>query len=152
MKAIVVTPKEKDSITITDLKKPGTNSNTVLVKVKLVGLDGTDKEINEGLYGESPETEKVLVIGHESLGEVVEIGKNVKGFKIGDLVVGTVRRPEVKFKGMMMEAKPKRARTKGRYRGDDKSTRDVNEAWEGGKAPKKKSSGYKKGDLYKGKE
>ena len=35
--------------------------------------------------------------------------------------------------------KPKRARTvKGRYKGDDKSTADVNEAWMGGKAPKKK--------------
>jgi len=35
--------------------------------------------------------------------------------------------------------KPKRARTKkGGYRADDKSTKDVNEAWVGGKAPKKK--------------
>jgi len=41
--------------------------------------------------------------------------------------------------------KPKRARTaKGRYKGDDKSTPDVNEAWEGGKAPKKKSKAKKK--------
>ena len=37
------------------------------------------------------------------------------------------------------EEKPKRARTKkGRYRKDDKSTKDINEAWVGGKAPKKK--------------
>ena len=37
------------------------------------------------------------------------------------------------------KAKPNRARTKkGTYKGDDKSTPDVNEAWEGGKAPKKK--------------
>tara|TARA_B100000287_G_scaffold414382_1_gene446925 strand:- start:327 stop:515 length:189 start_codon:yes stop_codon:yes gene_type:complete len=37
------------------------------------------------------------------------------------------------------EEKPKRARTKkGRYKADDKSTKDVNEAWVGGKAPKKK--------------
>ena len=37
------------------------------------------------------------------------------------------------------ETKPKRARgPKGRYKGDDKSTKDVNEAWVGGKAPKKK--------------
>ena len=36
------------------------------------------------------------------------------------------------------EPKPKRARTKGRYRADDKSTKDVNEAWVGGKAPKKR--------------
>ena len=34
--------------------------------------------------------------------------------------------------------KPKRARgPKGRYKGDDKSTPDVNEAWVGGKAPKR---------------
>ena len=36
------------------------------------------------------------------------------------------------------EEKPKRARTKGRYKADDKSTPNVNEAWVGGKAPKKK--------------
>ena len=36
------------------------------------------------------------------------------------------------------EVKPKRARTKsGRYRKDNKATKDVNEAWVGGKAPKK---------------
>ena len=70
-----------------------------------------------------------------------------------ELLWGTPRRPEKKFEGMMMEKPPKRARgSKGRYKGDDKSTRDVNEAWEGGKAPKKKSFGYKKGDLYKGKK
>ena len=34
--------------------------------------------------------------------------------------------------------KPKRARTKGRYRADDKSTKDINEAWVGGKAPNKR--------------
>ena len=34
--------------------------------------------------------------------------------------------------------KPKRARVKGRYKGDDLSTKDFNEAWVGGKAPKKK--------------
>ena len=41
--------------------------------------------------------------------------------------------------------KPKRARTaKGRYKGDDKSTPDVNEAWAGGKAPKKRGRPKKK--------
>ena len=45
---------------------------------------------------------------------------------------------------------PKRARTKrGRYKGDDKSTKNVNEAWVGGKAPKKKKKVYKiKGKRY----
>ena len=63
---------------------------------------------------------------------------------VWELVFGTVRRPEVKFKGMMM-AKPKRARTqKGRYRGDDKLTEEYNEAWVGGKSPKKKTRRTKK--------
>ena len=60
-----------------------------------------------------------------------------------ELVFGTPRRPEKKFEGMMTKAKPKaksglakkpkrkRARKKdGTYKGDDKSTPDVNEAWE----------------------
>ena len=58
------------------------------------------------------------------------------------MVFGTERRPLKhtdlsKFEGMMMDKKPKRARTKGRYIGDDLTTNDVNEAWVGGKAPKK---------------
>tara|TARA_R100001082_G_scaffold74719_1_gene43177 strand:+ start:1191 stop:1466 length:276 start_codon:yes stop_codon:yes gene_type:complete len=44
-----------------------------------------------------------------------------------------------KFEGLVVE-NVKRARTKkGTYKGDDKSTPNVNEAWVGGKAPKKKS-------------
>ena len=57
---------------------------------------------------------------------------------IWEMVFGTVRRPEVKFEGMYTNKKPKRARgPKGKYKGDDKSTPNVNEAWVGGKAPKK---------------
>ena len=41
-------------------------------------------------------------------------------------------------------AEPKRARDKGRYKADDKSTKDINEAWVGGKAPKKKKTKKKK--------
>ena len=53
---------------------------------------------------------------------------------IWEMVFGTERRP-----------KPKRARTKqGRFKADDKSTKNVNEAWVSGKAPKKKSRRKKK--------
>ena len=45
---------------------------------------------------------------------------------------------EKEMKMMYTNKKPKRARgSKGRYKGDDKSTPDINEAWVGGKAPKK---------------
>ena len=51
----------------------------------------------------------------------------------------TVKMGKIPYEGMWEGKKPKRARgAKGRYKGDDKSTKDVNEAWVGGKAPKKK--------------
>ena len=61
-----------------------------------------------------------------------------------ELLWGTSRRPEKKFEGMLTKEKPKRARTKGRYRADDKSTKDFNEAWVGGKAPKRRKKNVKK--------
>ena len=39
--------------------------------------------------------------------------------------------------GVERNPKHKRARKKGRYVADDKSTKDINEAWVGGRAPKK---------------
>ena len=50
-----------------------------------------------------------------------------------ELLWGTPRRPEVKFEGMITKVKPKRKRARkkdGTFRGDDKSTPNVNEAWE----------------------
>ena len=64
---------------------------------------------------------------------------------IYEMVWGTPRRPEVKFKNSMTKAKPKRARTKkGTYKADDKSTPDVNEAYVSGEAPKKKTKNEEK--------
>jgi threonine dehydrogenase-like Zn-dependent dehydrogenase len=72
---------------------PPRGASQALVKVRLVGLDGTDREISRGLYGELPEGEDVLIIGHESLGEVLETGGEVKGLRPGDMVVATVAGP-----------------------------------------------------------
>ncbi len=94
MKAITIVPKVKGSLSVRDVDKPMINSNEVLVKVVEVGMDGTDKEIGEGLYGEAPEGSEFLIIGHEAIGIVDEVGSNVKDFKKGDIVVATVRRPD----------------------------------------------------------
>ena len=54
--------------------------------------------------------------------------------------------------GSDAQAEPKRAREKGRFKADDKSTPDVNEAWVGGKAPmtaKQKRIAAKKALLNK---
>ena len=93
MKAIVVKPGEKDSIHMRDMPDPKMKPDQVAVKMLRVGLCGTDAEINHGLYGKAPEGDEFLILGHENLGVIEEVGKKVKGWKAGDLVVSTVRRP-----------------------------------------------------------
>src|SRR5688500_8686200 len=93
MKAIVVKPGVKDSIHMRDMPDPKLKPNEVAVKMIRVGLCGTDAEISHGLYGQAPAGDEYLILGHENFGVVEEVGKKVKGFKAGDLVVSTVRRP-----------------------------------------------------------
>ena len=69
------------------------NGRGVLVKVLRVGVDGTDKEINNAEYGAAPVGDDFLVIGHEGFGVVEEVGPNVTELSPGDYVVATVRRP-----------------------------------------------------------
>src|SRR5690242_7715492 len=93
MKAIVVKPGEKDSIHMRDMPDPKLRPDDVAVKMIRVGLCGTDAEINHGLYGKPPDGDEFLILGHENLGVVEAVGKKVPGWKPGDLVVATVRRP-----------------------------------------------------------
>ncbi len=97
MKAIAVSPGKPNSVHLVDRPMPQVNAvpdgRGVLVKVMRVGVDGTDKEINAAKYGAAPPGENVLIMGHESLGRVVEVGAQVRGLAPGDYVVATVRRP-----------------------------------------------------------
>jgi threonine dehydrogenase-like Zn-dependent dehydrogenase len=93
MKAIVVSPLVKNSARIQEVVTPKPSSADVLVEVVSVGIDGTDYEINQGLYGIAPCGEDFLIIGHESFGQVKEVGSEVKEFNVGDYVVALVRRP-----------------------------------------------------------
>jgi threonine dehydrogenase-like Zn-dependent dehydrogenase len=97
MQAIAVVPGKPDSIHLDDLPEPSIdeipNGRGVLVEVLRVGVDGTDKEINDAEYGAAPEGYDILVIGHESFGRVLEVGPNVRDLEPGDYVVATVRRP-----------------------------------------------------------
>ncbi|MFQ6050913.1 MAG: glucose 1-dehydrogenase [Candidatus Hydrothermarchaeota archaeon] len=93
MKAIAVNPLKKNSLRLIDVPEPDIGENEVLLKVLCVGIDGTDREISEGFYGKAPDGYDYLIIGHECLALVEEVGSKVKDFKRGDLVVPTVRRP-----------------------------------------------------------
>src|SRR5262245_26278385 len=93
MKAIAVFPAEK-RISIVDHAAPEISGPTeVKLRMLEVGVCGTDREICRFDYGIPPGGEPYLVIGHESLGEVVEVGAGVSRVKAGDLVVTMVRRP-----------------------------------------------------------
>jgi threonine dehydrogenase-like Zn-dependent dehydrogenase len=97
MKAVAVIPKKKGSVHLVEMDKPKisdvADGRGVLVEVLRAGACGTDREINDAEYGTAPEGSDFLVLGHENLGRVVEIGENVKEFEPGNYVVATVRRP-----------------------------------------------------------
>lgn len=93
MKAVAVFPKNRE-VKLIDHSAPIIRKPTeVGLRMLDVGVCGTDKEIVSFQYGTPPENSEYLVMGHESLAEVVEIGKEVADLKVGDLVVLMVRRP-----------------------------------------------------------
>ena len=93
MKAITVEPKKPGSARLEDIPEPDAREGSVLVEAVAVGVCGTDVEIVEGKYGWAPPGKTRLVLGHESLGRVLDPGP-AGGLKQGDLVVGIVRRPD----------------------------------------------------------
>ncbi len=93
MKAVAVFPKGRE-VKVIDAPEPRLSAPTqVRVRTLEVGVCGTDKEVAQGKHGEPPKGEDHLILGHECLGEVVEVGEQVKGLAPGDLVVPRVRRP-----------------------------------------------------------
>lgn len=74
---------------IPQIEKP----DQVKVKVLQVGICGTDREEMAGVRGDAPKGEHALIIGHEVLAEVVQVGANVQSLKPKDLAVVIVRRP-----------------------------------------------------------
>jgi threonine dehydrogenase-like Zn-dependent dehydrogenase len=93
MKSIAVIPAERD-VKLIEREEPKLRSpSDVKLRMLEVGICGTDREICSFQYGTPPMGSDYLVIGHESLGEVVAVGSAVAGLKPGDLVVTMVRLP-----------------------------------------------------------
>ncbi len=93
MKAITVEPLKAGSARLEEVPEPDLREGSVLVEAIAVGVCGTDVEIAEGKYGWAPPGHDRLILGHESLGRVIDPGL-ARGLKAGDLVVGIVRRPD----------------------------------------------------------
>jgi threonine dehydrogenase-like Zn-dependent dehydrogenase len=93
VKAITVEPLKAGSARLEEVPEPDPRNGSVLVEAIAVGVCGTDAEIVEGKYGWAPPGRDRLVLGHESLGRVLDPGP-APGLVKGDLVVGIVRRPD----------------------------------------------------------
>lgn len=105
MKAVAVKPGQAHSVHLREIAAPSLGDQphphvcaippgrAVRVQALQVGVDATDREINEALYGNAPPGQDFLVLGHESFGRVLEVGDRVTEVKPGDYVSCTVRRP-----------------------------------------------------------
>lgn len=83
MKALIV--NKDSSLEIKDIPKPRYNEKQALVKVISCGICGTDATIIAKKF--KGVTEYPLILGHETIGEVVEVGSKVTSFKVGDKVI-----------------------------------------------------------------
>ncbi len=92
MQAVAVFPSTRDVRLIEVAEPTLTRADEVKLRTLDVGVCGTDREICGFHYGTPPRGSDHLVIGHECVGEVVEVGRDVAGFQKGDLAVLTVRR------------------------------------------------------------
>lgn len=93
MKALAVFPSSRE-VQLIDPPEPVIAGPTeVKLRILEAGICGTDREITSFHYGTPPVDSPHLIIGHEALGEVIEVGSGVTGLAPGDLAVLSVRRP-----------------------------------------------------------
>jgi L-iditol 2-dehydrogenase len=81
MRAAYVVENEK--VEIRDIDVPTLKDDEVLIKVKTVGVCGSDLHLFKGTHAFR---KPPAILGHEVAGDIVEIGANVTNFKIGDRV------------------------------------------------------------------
>jgi threonine dehydrogenase-like Zn-dependent dehydrogenase len=95
MRAVVTHPAQPGEVEMIDVERPSIGADEVLIAMREVGVDATDQEVIRGEHGDkAPPGEDFLILGHESLGQIIEVGSRVRGLAEGDWVVCTVRRPD----------------------------------------------------------
>jgi L-iditol 2-dehydrogenase len=92
MKALIFDEPKKP--VVADVQSPRITDNEVMIRSRRVGICHSDYELLAGQY--IIPISYPVTPGHEWVGEVVELGKNVKGMAVGDRVVGecVIRTPE----------------------------------------------------------
>ncbi|MEV0618139.1 glucose 1-dehydrogenase [Nonomuraea sp. NPDC050404] len=93
MRALTFVPGVKGTLEVEEVPDPKPGQGELLVQGLALGVCGTDRELERAEYGWPPPGRDRMVIGHESLGRVLEVPQG-SAFSPGDLVVGVVRRPD----------------------------------------------------------
>ena len=75
-------------LTMTDVQKPDVGHNDVMIKIKKTAICGTDIHIWKWDEWAQKTIPVPMHVGHEYVGEIVEMGQEVRGFSIGDRVSG----------------------------------------------------------------
>ncbi len=87
MKALVK-KQSGEGLWLEDVPQPVVAANDVLIKVSRTGICGTDLNIYKWDDWAGKTVPVPLVVGHEFVGEIVEVGENVREFRVGELVSG----------------------------------------------------------------
>lgn len=78
----------KEGLWMEDVPVPTIGDDEVLIKTHKTSICGTDVHIYKWDAWAQKTIPVPMVVGHEYMGEIAEIGKNVKGLKVGDRVSG----------------------------------------------------------------
>ena len=87
MKALVK-QKAEPGLWLADVPEPKAGPNDVLIRIDRTGICGTDLHIYKWDAWAQKTIPVPMVVGHEFVGDVVEVGVNVADFKPGDVVSG----------------------------------------------------------------
>ena len=87
MKALVK-KQPGEGLWLEEMPQPGVAANDVLIKVDRTGICGTDLHIYKWDDWADKTVPVPLVVGHEFVGEIVEVGSDVRDFSVGELVSG----------------------------------------------------------------
>ena len=87
MKALVKSRAER-GLWLDDIAEPKVGINDVLIRVRYTGICGTDVHIYQWDEWAQKTIPVPMAIGHEFVGEIVEVGSNVNDFYPGDIVSG----------------------------------------------------------------
>ena len=78
----------KKGLWMTDAEVPVAGPNDLLIKIRKTAICGTDMHIYAWDQWSQNTIPVPMIVGHEYVGEVVEVGQEVRGFEVGDRVSG----------------------------------------------------------------